>query len=366
MDIVDEFKIKMDRMNKYMEKKGLDGVVLTRTDNFAWATCGGCSHVNIAADQGAATFMLLDGKAIVMTDNIEKQRLLEEELDGLPVEFYVAPWQVDVLNLGIANYTKDKLVKTDAIFGSLTLLDSDFTEMTMIMEETEMVRFRSTGARTGRSIEEACMKIEKGMTEYQVAGLVAERCYSRGVTPIVILVAADERGSSYRHPLPGDRKIDKTAMVVVCGRRKGLIASCTRMVSLGEPSEELMEKHAACVFVDVVMNMNTHPGRKVSEIFEAAQEAYANAGFPDEWQNHHQGGPTGYRTRYYKATGKTDSVVLPNTAYAWNPSIAGTKSEDTVLVGNNRNEFVTQGPDWPAIELEAGDVTVQRPDILVL
>ncbi len=366
MDLLDEFDIKMERMKQYMERKSLDGLVLTRADNFAWATCGGCSHVNIATDRGAATFMILKDKAFVMTDNIEKDRLLQEELKNLPVEFYVAPWRVDVAKLGIDNYVKDMIVRADAPFSNLKMLDSDFLDLTMEMTLTELVRFRSLGARTGTALQEACRKIEKGMMEYEVAGLVAERCYARGVTPIVTLVAADERISKYRHPLPTEKKIMKTAMVVVCGRRKGLIASCTRMVSIGEPSAELAEKHAACVFVDVMMNMNTHPGRKISEIFEICRDAYENAGYDGEWEKHHQGGPTGYRTRYYKADEKSEGVVAANTAYAWNPSITGTKSEDTLLVLEERNELVTQAPDWPTIELEAGDVSIARPDILVL
>jgi len=55
-------------------------------------------------------------------------------------------------------------------------------------------------------------------------------------------------------------------------------------------------------------------------------------------------------------------------AFAWNPSITGTKSEDTILTapGGGAPEFLTQPLDWPATDVEWGGGTVARPDILVL
>jgi antitoxin VapB len=51
-------------------------------------------------------------------------------------------------------------------------------------------------------------------------------------------------------------------------------------------------------------------------------------------------------------------------AYAWNPSITGTKSEDTMLVGDDGNEVITAMPGWPTIELKLDGKTIQRPAIL--
>jgi antitoxin VapB len=51
-------------------------------------------------------------------------------------------------------------------------------------------------------------------------------------------------------------------------------------------------------------------------------------------------------------------------AYAWNPSITGTKSEDTILVSEQENEVLTEIADWPAIEIPVGDLSIKRPAIL--
>jgi len=367
MDLKDEFQIKLEKMKKYMEKSGLDGLALSRVDNFAWATCGGRCHVNIAQDAGVASFLLTGDKARVVTTNIERGRLLEEELGELPVEVAHTQWQESRFDYMMEKFIKDRNVASDMPLGSLPELAPDFLELQYELTVTELIRYRSLGARSGQAIQETCKALEPGMSETQIAGLLAKTCLEKGVEPIVTLVATDSRISSYRHPLPDERKkLDKIAMVVLCGRRKGLIASCTRMVSFGEPDEATQEKFGACAFVDVVMNMGTTPGRPIADIFESARDAYWQADFAQEWNNHHQGGPTGYRTRYFLATEKSEGIVKPNMAFAWNPSITGVKSEDTVLVLDDHNEMITQAPDWPVIELEGPDMTIERPDILVL
>jgi antitoxin VapB len=56
--------------------------------------------------------------------------------------------------------------------------------------------------------------------------------------------------------------------------------------------------------------------------------------------------------------------VLTGQAFAWNPSITGVKSEDTILVGEHSNEILTEMMDWPTIDIQTGDQIIKRPAIL--
>jgi len=49
------------------------------------------------------------------------------------------------------------------------------------------------------------------------------------------------------------------------------------------------------------------------------------------------------------ATPSSEEVVSVGQVYAWNPSIARTKSEDTILVTEQGYEILTAMNDWPAI-----------------
>ncbi len=58
-------------------------------------------------------------------------------------------------------------------------------------------------------------------------------------------------------------------------------------------------------------------------------------------------------------------MVQPWQAFAWNPSITGTKSEDTILATPDGPEVISGSPDWPLVEATAAGRLVARPDILV-
>jgi Xaa-Pro aminopeptidase len=188
----------------------------------------------------------------------------------------------------------------------------------------------------------------------------------RGIRAPVVLVAADERIGRYRHPIPTSSRFDRYGMAVIGGERGGLIASCTRLFSFGPIGSDLRRRHEAVCKIDAAMIGHTRPGRTLGEVFAVARQAYAEAGFPDEWKRHHQGGPTGYLAREAKASPDNPTEVLSNQAFAWNPSIAGTKSEDTILVGPGGTEILTATGQWPATSYPAGGRDWERPNILAV
>jgi antitoxin VapB len=184
------------------------------------------------------------------------------------------------------------------------------------------------------------------------------------VQAIVNLVAADERILEFRHPLPTAKTLTRHAMLVLCGRRDGLVCSITRLLYFGRLDDDLRRKHDAVVRVDAAMISATRPGVSLGEVFRVAVTAYAENGWPDEWRNHHQGGPAGYEPREWVATPHSTEVVHAGQAFAWNPSIAGTKSEDTVLVGPAGNDVITVIPGWPTIGVSVDGGRVERAAIL--
>ena len=81
---------------------------------------------------------------------------------------------------------------------------------------------------------------------------------------------------------------------------------------------------------------------------------------------HHQGGAAGYEPREYLGTPSAQDVVAAGQVFAWNPSITGVKSEDSILVGTGGNEVLTEIPSWPTLSIEVDGHTWKRPAILEL
>jgi antitoxin VapB len=180
---------------------------------------------------------------------------------------------------------------------------------------------------------EAAAAVETGMNEHEAAAALAGACRRRGLTATVLLAAADERIALYRHPVPAGARIERRAMLVASAERGGLYANLTRILECGEPDPELTRRQRACEEILARMREEaTRPGRTLAEAFADCRRFYADVGFPDEWRLHHQGGLTGYASRELIATPTTDHLIEPGQAFAWNPSVAGAKAEETFVL----------------------------------
>ncbi|WP_261486053.1 hypothetical protein [Acididesulfobacillus acetoxydans] len=110
--------------------------------------------------------------------------------------------------------------------------------------------------------------------------------------------------------------------------------------------------------------MVSRPGVSLGEVFRAGQEAYARLGYKGEWQYHHQGGLAGYQSREIKATAQTGRILAVAQALDWNPTLQGTKAEDTVLVGEKGPEILTATGLFPTEKVEIDGRSFHRPVIL--
>lgn len=364
-----ELGIKQARLRKLMRGRGLRGVVLSRRHNFAWATGGGDNHVRHASDLGVASAVFLsDGAKYVVTSNIEGLRVMTEEVAGLGFELRAVPWYApEEKGRALREILGGGRAASDDGTPGTTEVEPFLPPLRMNLTGQEMDKYRWLGREAGRGIGDVCRAIRRGMTEEEVAGNLFARMQMVSVKPTVLLVAADDRILKYRHPIPTANRVKKTVMVVMCARRWGLVCSVTRLVHFGKMSPALAAKHEACAYVDGVFMNSSKPGVPMARIFAAAQAAYAEKGFPGEWRFHHQGGPTGYIEREFTANPTTapGQRVRRNMALAWNPSIAGTKSEDTILVTARGAEVVTATPGWPQIKVKAAGRVVSRPGWLV-
>jgi len=125
-----------------------------------------------------------------------------------------------------------------------------------------------------------------------------------------------------------------------------------------------MKQYEDNVYIDCVLMANTIPGTPAVEVLKKGIEAYKEMGYPDEYQLHHQGGATGYLGRDYRVNFLTPDIVQENQAFCWNPSITGTKSEDTMIATSKGPLLLSKPVHFPILEMEVGGHTFHRPKIL--
>jgi antitoxin VapB len=182
------------------------------------------------------------------------------------------------------------------------------------------------------AVDAACAALTPAMSETEAAGAVAAACRAAGLFPSALMVGGADRLPRYRHPIPAGAPLAARALVVVCAERGGLYANLSRFVHFEEPDAELVAKLEACQGILARLRDATQPGRTLGDVFTDCQSFYAEAGFPDGWRHHHQGGLTGYRSREVIALPGGAQEIAAGQAFAWNPSLPGAKAEETFVL----------------------------------
>lgn len=366
-----------------MEERDLDALVLRKVASLAWLTGGADTYVNTAVSEGAATAVVTREREVFLTNTIEAPRFIrEEELPRFGLAVEADPWYepsrplVEFLPAPggrVPAVGFDTVPLPPAPGGESDMrvhfLGADIARLRARLLPVEQERARVLAAECAAMMGEAVERVEPGQSEYEIAAHLSERAQSRGIQAIVALIATDERIRQYRHPLPTARRLQRYAMLVLCGRRDGLVISLTRLVHFGALPEDIRALHRSVAEIDARMIAASTPGVRLDAIFEITRSAYAEAGFPEAWKDHHQGGTAAYEPREMLTLPGSTETLESGMLCAWNPSLPGAKSEDTILVGpaGGEPEILTQVPGWPLVEVAppGGGPVVLRPDILV-
>ena len=365
MNRQEEVEAKLLLVRAWLQHAGATAVVLASQSNFAWLTAGGHSHIVLGEEAGVASVLVTSGEAYILTTNIELQRLLDEEVQGLRFETVEYPWhEPDAARQRLRALCDTSKAVSDLGTMGLEEAGPGLVELRRTLLEPELDRYRLLGEATGRALESACGDVMPGDVELDVAARVAAECLKEDILPLVNLVAADDRIAAYRQPLPTRNRVTHTLLAAVTGRRQGLHASVTRMIALGLPDDELLARHRAVAKIDARLILASTPGVSLGWIMRAAMKQYADEGFDGEWRLHHQGGLTGYAGREVLGTPDSTYEVKANQALAWNPSITRVKSEDTIVVTDAGHEIITRTGEWPedVVEIDVGSVA--RPSLL--
>lgn len=358
-----EQSVKELRIRNLLESKGLDALAVRGNATFSWATCGASGYIDTSTDRSQASLLYTLAGRYIVTTNIEAPRLEKEEgLADQGWEIITEHWYEQ--GSALQQMTQGLKLGSDLPYPHATDLSADLSVLRAQLIPEEGERYRELCHLCAEAMNAAIHRVRPEQTEHEIAAILAEETEARGAWPTVDLIATDERVYEFRHPLPTNKKLDRYAMLVLCGRKWGLVASITRLVHFGAIPDDLRHKQEAVARVDSAIISATRPHAVVGDIFSRAIQMYTEVGYPDEWQLHHQGGAAGYMGREYFATPASQQVVSEGQVFAWNPSITGYKSEDTIIVNADVNEVMTAIPDWPTIRVGVDGTIWERPAIL--
>ena len=351
-----------------LAQDALDGVLISTQHNFAWLSGGGLNGVDLSRENGVASLLVTrDARRYVITNNIEMPRMLAEEVSAADFEPLEFGWQDGGRLLQLAREAAggEARIASDVDWmDGLPPIEHRVASCRYQLTAAEIDRYRQLGRDAGAAMKDVLANLKPGLTELEIGETVRHRLAEDGITSVVTLVAVDERIEKYRHPVPTSKRWSKTLLIVTCAKRQGLIVNLSRVVCAGTPDGHLIAKTEAAAYVNSVLMDATRPGTKASELYAAAAQAYAAKGFASEIDKHHQGGATGYRTRDWVAHPDSSEVVQAGQAFAWNPSITGTKVEESCIVVDDGVEIMTSSAGFPIITTVVNGKEYSSPGIL--
>ncbi len=329
-----------EKLRDLMRERGLGALLLRRPANFAWYTGGADNRVDRGDPLGVAGILCTTGSTYVLTDNIEAPRMRDEQTPEMEIAEH--PWHEGPAAL-LEELTGGARAGADFPSELGPDLSADVAPLRYVLDAAAVERYRRLGADAAEAVSEAAASLGPEADEREAAAELAAACRRRGMFSPVLLAASAARLARYRHRIPRGGPLGGRAMLVVCAERGGLFANLTRIIDFEEPDPETARGQEACA--EILRRMReeaTRPGRTLAEAFEDCRRFYAEAGFPDGWRSHHQGGTTGYASREVVATPEARQEIRAGQAFAWNPSLEGAKAEETFVLLENGPEVLTR------------------------
>ena len=370
--MIGEIDRKLQRAAAVARARGLAGIVLATRHNVAWLTAGLDNTVDASRETAAGALLVTaDGRPFVLANNIEAPRIAAATgslFDAAVADF---PWTAEKAD-GSVPYSRAASaagggpVGADVLTPHAQYVEPDLSRVRVSLDDDELPRYRALAREAAEVVEQELRSLRPGITEIEVRRTIAAALVARGIEPAVLLAGADERIARFRHPIATGAVWRDRLLVALCGARKGQVVALSRLVAREAPPDFVHRTRATASVFGAILEA-TVPSAPAPSVFAAAARAYAAQGFPGEERCHHQGGAIAYRSREWVAHPASKEVVGAGQAFAWNPTITGTKVEDTCFVhadGSVENLTATGG--WPAIDVGVRGAAIRAADALVI
>jgi Xaa-Pro aminopeptidase len=361
----EELSGKLQKIRSFMTQNGYSGVLFGTQHNFSWLTGGGDNQIIHGTELGFVNMLVTAEKLYMITNNIEMPRVLAEEIKGLELDREEFIWTEGGLEKAVYDIVGGGKMASDFAFSSGVLEAERLSFLRIPLSKNEVERYRKLAGMCTTAMEETMHEVKPGMNEFEIQGIIGGKLMAKGVYPVVLLVGTDERIFNFRHPMPTEKKLERYCMVVICAQRWGLILNMTRLVHFGKVPGEVASRYDALHQVDMAYITASLPGNTLKDVFVAGKKEYAKQGFKGEELKHYQGGTCGYLTREQGLHPENGYVIQEGEIIAHNPTITGTKFEDSILVKDGGFEVLTLSDSWPLKEISYGGVVLKRPEILV-
>lgn len=136
---VEDIEPKRDRILKYLDSKGYDGAVIGRRDNFAWFTSGGENKVLNFNEIGFSYLVIFKDKIQLVSQIMDGQRVIDEELNGLDMEYIPLKWYENSKEDTVLKLTSGKNILAIGMNGK-NIIMAEYQDTSLLIQQSECVK----------------------------------------------------------------------------------------------------------------------------------------------------------------------------------------------------------------------------------
>ncbi|MBA3314607.1 MAG: M24 family metallopeptidase [Planctomycetota bacterium] len=357
-DVADRQRLLADLIREH----GVDALLLSRPENFAWLTVGADATRSATAEPAARLFVTPEARLLV-TNNVESQYLFDRELPGLGFQLKERPWFEPHDQLA-NDLCRGRKIGSDDGFGGSLDLSAALSRLRLPLTERERKTVRQLGREVVHAVEATARGCQAGETEAEIAAELAHRLIKHEIVPVRLQVCADGRFRRYPHYPFGNARVEANCVIAAVARRSGLHVACCRAVLFGEDKAFRDAHHTATLMQTTGLFFSRH-GVPLSDVWGKVRRIYEKFGCPDEWQLADQGEVTGYALCESRVVPGNEFTLAEGMAVHWHPAVGPSLTGDTILVRNGSPELITPSDEWPQIVVSVRGEPISRPDVLI-
>lgn len=238
--------------------------------------------------------------------------------------------------------------------GDITLssLNNQPEMLRRIKDEGELQIIEAACRISSDAFDYICGMIKPGMSEIEIRRLLDNRLMDSGAsaTSFSTIVASGPNGS-LPHAIPGERKVQTGDMITMDygALYKGYCADMTRTISVGKPSDKMLEVYNIVLEAQLTCQDALAPGKVCRDIDAIARKIIGDAGY-GEYFGHGLGHAVGIDIHEDpRLSPKCDDILEPGHVMTvepgiYLPGIGGVRIENTCVITKDGARSLVSAP----------------------
>lgn len=362
-DRIADIESKQNLLAEFMERGGLDAILLEHPASFAWFTSGGDSTRNGERDPIAFLFITQTARVVVCR-NCDTSQIFDNELPALGFQLKERPWTESLKEM-VVDLCRGRRVASDSGFPKTKNILEQLRQFRQQLTTFERNRIRILGRNVVHAVEATGRSLTSGRIESEIAGELSHRLIKHQILPRRLQVLADARGRRFRHWSFDDSAIQRWCTLLAVGTRWGLCVGVSRTISFAPLDPLTVAAFHQATMLTATAARFAECGWKFADTMDRVRRIYEKADQVDEWRVAPLGGVIAYEPCEVPLIPKSDHLIRPGTALYLHPTVGPAVAAETFLTLQDGFEILTPPEQWPTVEVNVKDSTVTCPGILM-